>query len=97
MEVNYSADIGHLDDPLREAKAEAPDEPLRIRLQLSIFRRGKDDQQRAWKGVAWNVQCDAIDEAVGLREALRAFFEAVVRVGPREVQAALTALNGRAK
>lgn len=92
MQMTYSADVDHIDEPLELAARERtkPDEPIRIRLQPSLFRR-QFGQHRFWPGVSWTVDCQDVAEAVSLREALRAFFEAVVRLGPARVMAALSA------
>lgn len=90
MQMTYSADVDHIDEPLELAASERskPEEPIRIRLQPSIFRPGLR-QQRFWAGVSWTVDCQDVAEAVGLREALRCFFEAVQKHGPRAVMQAL--------
>lgn len=93
MNVTYSADIDHIDDPVREAALEAPGEPIKIRVQPTLFRRGKDNQQRAWAGVAWNLSCDTVEEVVALREALRAFFEAAEQHGIAHVGEQLAAIK----
>lgn len=85
MEMSYSADVDHIDEPLELAAAERREgEPLRIRLQPSIFRRGVS-QHRMWPGVSWTVDCRDVAEAVALREGLRAFFEAMIREGPERI------------
>lgn len=89
MDVTYSADIDHIDDAVREAAQEAPGEAIRVRLQPTILRRGKDNQQRAWAGVSWNLSCPTVDEAIALREGLRAFFDAVAEDGIGAVLARL--------
>jgi hypothetical protein len=93
MEMSYSADVDHIDEPVIEAAAEQkPGETIRIRVQPSIFRRVLG-QHRMWPGVAWTVDCATPAEAVQLREALRAFFEAVVRVGPGPLIGELQSLD----
>jgi hypothetical protein len=86
MEMTYSADVDHLDDAAHEAGAERvkPDEPIRVRIQPSLFRR-KVAQHRMWAGVSWTVDCATVEETIQLREALRVFFAAVVRLGPARV------------
>lgn len=93
MNVTYSADIDHIDDPVRAAAEEAPGEPIKIRIQPSVLRRGKDNQQRAWAGVSWNLEVGAVDEAVALREALRAFFEVAERSDLGYLKSQLEQLN----
>lgn len=93
MEMSYSADVDHIDEPIEAAAAERREgEPLRIRLQPSIFRRGVG-QHRMWPGVSWTVDCKDVAEAVALREGLRAFFEAMVREGPARIIETLDQMN----
>jgi hypothetical protein len=93
MEMSYSKDVERLDEPILEAAAEQkPGETIRIRIQPSIFRRVLG-QHRMWPGVSWTVDCKDPAEAVALREALRAFFEAVVRVGPAPLIVELNSLD----
>jgi hypothetical protein len=89
MEMSYSADVDHIDEPVQQAAEERkPGESIRIRLQPSIFRRPLG-QHRMWPGVSWTVDCATVEEAIALREAMRAFFEAIVRDGPTAVILAL--------
>ena len=90
MEVTYSANISQLDRPLKEAAGERTrsNEPIRIRLQPSLFRRALG-QHRHWTGLSWTIDCGSVDEAVGMRKALQAFFEVLVQSGPAETQAML--------
>lgn len=90
METSYSADTEHIDEPIEAAAAErtAPDQTIRIRVQPSILRRGLG-QHRMWAGVSWTVNCTSVAEAVELRVALTAFFEALGRDGAAQVTADL--------
>ena len=93
MEQSYSADVDHIDEPIVAAATEQKaGETIRIRIQPSIFRRPLG-QHRMWPGVSWTVDCRDTAEAIALREAMRAFFEAVVRVGPVPLIAELNALD----
>jgi hypothetical protein len=93
MQMSYSADVDHIDEPLQDADTERKaGETIRIRVQPSIFRRTLG-QHRMWAGVSWTVDCQTMAEAIALREAMRAFFEAAARIGPRELQTALEALG----
>lgn len=88
VEINYSADVDHIDEPVIEAEAEQPGKPIRIRIQPSIFRKveGQQGQHKSWQGVSWVLECANAKETIQVREALRAFFEAVGREGPRKVK-----------
>ncbi len=90
MEITYSANMSQLDRPLKiAAKARVTDlEPIRIRLQPSLFRRDLG-QHRHWTGLSWTVDCGDVAEAVGMREALQAFFVVLVQTGPAETKALL--------
>lgn len=93
MEMTYSADVDHIDEPIQAAAEEqTADETIRIRLQPSIFRR-RLGQHRMWAGVSWTVDCANLDEAIALRQALRAFFEALIRDGAAQVIADLAPLE----
>lgn len=89
--VNYSADVDHIDDSVREAEAERPGEPIRIRIQPTIFRRppGRDGQHRSWLDVSWTMECTDADEAIELRETMRIFFDTVGVKGIPAVKALL--------
>jgi hypothetical protein len=93
MEMTYSKDVERLDEPIFEAAHEQkPGETIRIRIQPSIFRR-LHSQHRMWPGLSWTIDCQDTAEAIALREALRAFFEAVVRVGPAPLITELNSLD----
>lgn len=89
MNVTYSADVEHLDEPIYEAAAERPGLPIRIRLQPSIFRRPADGtvsgQHRSWVNVSWVLECSDVAEALALRQAMQIFFEAVGQEGPATI------------
>jgi hypothetical protein len=85
METTYSADVDHIDDAVRAAAAEGP---IRVRVQPSLYRKSLG-QHRDWSGVSWSITCQDVGEAISLREALRAFFEAIRVYGPDQVMAAL--------
>jgi hypothetical protein len=86
--VTYSADVDHIDDQAYEAEAERPGEPIRIRIQPSIFRKaaGAQGQHRAWLDVSWMLECKDAKEAIALREAMRIFFEQVGEKGAEAVR-----------
>ncbi len=89
MTFNLGGDPHRIDGPVELAALERREgEPIRVRLQPSVFRRGLG-QYRYWAGVSWTVDCRSVEEAVGLREALQAFFTALERGGVRAVVAAL--------
>jgi hypothetical protein len=91
VNVAYSADVDHLDEAPREAEAERPNEPIRIRVQPGIFRKagGAAGQYKSWLDVSWIMECKDAEEAIALREAMRVFFEQVGTRGPEAVRAVL--------
>ena len=91
VNVAYSADVDHIDEAPFEAQAERPEEPIRIRVQPGIFRKaaGAAGQYKSWLDVSWIMECQNAEEAIALREAMRAFFEAVGDRGPIAVKALL--------
>lgn len=93
MQTSFSADAGDPDQALREAFDERPGRGLRIRLQPSILRasQGRAGQHIPWKHVRWSVDCESVEEASALREALRLFFVLVAERGPEAMLAALLA------
>lgn len=90
MQTSYSADTEHIDEPIEAAARErtTDTQTIRIRIQPSILRRGLG-QHRMWAGVSWTVNCTSVAEAVELRLALKAFFEAMTRDGAAQVTADL--------
>jgi len=55
MDVQYSADIAHIDDFVKEAARERPGKPIRLRVQPTVFRAVEPKgQQRAWPAVDWD-------------------------------------------
>lgn len=75
MESRYSADID-TDETVREAFED--ESRIRIRIQPTV-------ENRAWAGVSWRLDCESIEEATDLREAMRVFFALVRDVGAPEV------------
>lgn len=94
METTYSADVDHIDEPILEAAGECTKvgETIRVRVQPSIWRRPKK-QHRMWTGVSWTVDCATVVEAISLREAMRAFFDAISKHGAAQVIALLAQLE----
>ncbi len=93
MDLFISGDPSRIDGPVELAASERLEgEPIRVRLQPSLFRRGLG-QHRYWAGVSWTVDCRSVEEAVGLREALQAFFRALERAGTRALVVALDAVG----
>lgn len=94
VDITYSADVLDLDAPAYEAAAERPDKPLRLRVQPTLLRQRAGDasggNHQAWPGVSWTVECRDAEEAIAVRDALRAFFGALGAYGPAAVQKALT-------
>lgn len=96
MQISYSVSQRDLDQLVRDAAAERPGQPVRIRLQPTVYRQAADasrGQQAAWAGVSWNVECETPEEAIALRRALEAFFVGVATCGPLCVTAQLIDLT----
>lgn len=94
MDVAYSAaSRDELDRPAYEAQAERPDKPVRLRIQPTLLRT--EGQHQAWPGVSWTVECQDAEETIAVREALRAFFEALGVQGPVVLATELQLLTGK--
>lgn len=96
MEISYSADVIDLDRPAYEAQAERPDVPIRLRVQPTLLRTapGKaGGNHKSWPGVSWTLECKDAEEAIAIRDALRSFFLALSKVGPKVVETGLTRLS----
>jgi len=91
MDVNYSGDVTQLDARVREAAAERPGQPIRLRVQPSM-RRG-DGRYTSWQGVVWRVDCANAEEAIALREALQVFFDRAAKLGPEALLEQLRRAN----
>lgn len=103
MEITYAADTEQLDQFVKDVEAEILAErerelqgtpsgrgEIRLRVQPTVRRGGN---YVAWPGVSWLVSCQSADEAIAVREALRACFEAMAARGPAKVRTVLTALD----
>ncbi len=95
MEVNYSADVSQLDQPAIDAAVERPGKPIRIRVPLLLFRvkpgeTSSEGTYRSWNNVSWIVECANVEEAVAMREVLRAAFLAIEVKGIDTVHQLLT-------
>lgn len=84
VDINYSMDASERDDFVREI-AEGRDE-VRMRLQPNFL---VDGNYRAWSGVSWVVKLQNADEAIALRESMKAFFAAVGRSSALDVRRVL--------
>lgn len=83
MQITYSAEPS--DRPIYEAAAERPGLPLKIRLQPTIYRKrasGPGGTAQAWPGVSWILACASPEEALAVKDALRAFFTRLAIDGP---------------
>ena len=72
---------------VREAFAERPGKPLKIRVQPMVLRNSdtQRSQYRSWPDVSWTLQCESVEEAFELREAMRTFFAALAARGTKKV------------
>ena len=82
MQSAFAQDAADDRRAVEQAAAERPGKPILIRIHPTIFR---DGQYHSWKGVHWKLEVDSPTEAVELRDALQAFFQAVVAAGPHAV------------
>lgn len=82
MDMTYSGSQT-TDQTLTEARAAAPGQPIRLRLQPQLFIKGRGYQ--AWRLVSWAVRCQTAGEVKELRRALEAFFTRIERDGPAAV------------
>jgi hypothetical protein len=90
MQTEYGRDLQDDEQPIRDALQARPGKPLKIRLQPAVFWPGVGrGQYKVWRDVIWTVECDTAEEAFALRDALRAFFQAVGVKGPVPVRALL--------
>lgn len=95
MQVNYSADVSALDQPVIEASRERPGKAIRIRIPLLLYRERPDGTAssgvyRSWNNVSWIIECESAEEAVRTRETMQAFFSAIATYGVAGVHDALT-------
>lgn len=79
------------DEVIREAKAHAGADPIRVRVQPSIYNREKG--HILWPQVAWTTLCASLEEVRQLRKALDMFFEAIHRGGIEQVIEQLRAIK----
>ena len=98
VKVTYSADSAAVDRRLTEiigTREERGSEfalsEIKVRWQPTV--RALNGQYQAWNGVSWMVTCATTNEALGLRDAMAAFFEAVVRADSERVQTVLKAIG----
>jgi len=92
VEIAYSVEADP-DAPAYAAQAERPDRPIKLRVQPTLLRLRAGQggaHHRAWHGVSWTIECRDAEEVLGVRDALAAFFRALVTEGPQAVQARLT-------
>lgn len=93
MEMSFSGDVPDLDEDPRLAIR--PDGGVNLRVQPALLL--PSGNYRPWRGVAWTVRCGSPEEAIAVRDALRACFEAIGRRGAAAVQHTLeTARDGQA-
>lgn len=101
MEITYAADTEQLDQFVRDVEAEMRADQtvgavpgtraeIKLRVQPTVRRGGN---YVAWPGVSWLVSCRSAEEAIAVRETLRACFEAMATRGPVKVQTVLAALE----
>jgi len=83
---------------VRDVLAARPGRPLKIRVQPMIFRHSTDrtgsgGQYHSWSQLRWTLECDTVQEAGTVREAMTSFFATLARFGPTVVLQALQAVN----
>lgn len=88
MLSDFSRDLADPDQPVKDAAAERPGAPIKIRVQPAILRR--NGQYKGWADVRWTLDCDSPAEALAVRDAMQLFFETLSRVGPKRVGKLLT-------
>ena len=90
MLVDYSAEPKELNQFVLDIAAEHKTGEVRIRLQPTIYR---DGQYKPWPGITWMLSAESAEEAIQVKEMLRACFAAVGRLdGPTPVLEALEKL-----
>lgn len=82
MEAEFSRDLVDANQPILDAMAERPGKPVKLRIQPMIL-YGR--QYQAWRDVRWTLEFESPEEAFATRDAMRAFFAALVRQGPAAV------------
>jgi hypothetical protein len=87
MEAEFSRDLVDPNQPILDAMAERPGKPVKLRIQPMIL-YGR--QYNAWKDVRWTLEFESPDEVFATRDAMRAFFTALVKKGPLVVTRLLT-------
>lgn len=98
MQSSFSADTLDLDQTVRDAAEERPGKTIRIRVQPSVLRthpsgRGHDQQHQPWKHVRWILECETVEEAIALRQAMQDFFALVADHGAATVRTHLATLH----
>jgi hypothetical protein len=63
------------------------DRPPKLRMQPTVY--DVKNNYRAWPGVSWTLDCESVEEAKELKEALELFFTRVQAHGTAEVQQVL--------
>jgi hypothetical protein len=98
MQSEFNREKVDLNRSIREAAKERPGKPIKLRIQPMVLRSvdGKGGQYHAWKDVRWMLTFDSPAEAYAMREALRAFFDTVGRVGAAETERALLSAQATA-
>jgi hypothetical protein len=98
MQTEFNQRKLDMDRSIKQAAAERPGKPIRLRLQPMVLRSvgPKGGQYHAWKDVRWLVECDNAAEAYATRDALRAFFDTLAVIGPAETQQVLKAARAAA-
>ena len=87
MLSEFARDLDDLDAPLREALANRPGKPLRLRIQPSILQA--NGTYKGWRSVSWSLEVDDMAEAKALQGAMEHFFRTTATCGPQAVEAAL--------
>jgi hypothetical protein len=88
VQSDFSRDLSDPDQPVKDAAKDRPGQPIKVRIQPMLLHKR---QYVSWKQVRWTLDCDNVAEALATRDAMEQFFQALARIGPDAVRAALSA------
>lgn len=98
MEIETSVALQQVDDGLRAVARAYPDKPIRIRIQPDLYTPTPDKKRNgmylAWRGVYWNLKCDTVEDAQGVRLVIGKALELLAQYGTENVLTALDTVAG---